>query len=388
MDLLMAHLLRSTTSFVLIATAACQAGMASSTEPSVTDPKPVAARLDDAADLNADLEARYRLAIESFDRGAYDDAAAQFAQMLVRVPQDPSGDHLRHLLIQHVAWSLLGSYDMSRDSGKLDSGEAILERYLVKHEQLRPAATGERVEIFALLGEYTLRRDDRPPTNANAYLQALVRETHANLQRPVPRTRESNDDRMVREIEVDAVDGVRWASLDDPWVQAYLRDPRYAGASLFDESEPYNRTRVLVRGWVDKSSQTNAPIHRRAYDMLRAARPALERCYEDALGRGADTHEQVDLALHWDLGSLAEIEITEQSIADNQTSSCVIAALREATEADVTEADAVDDAHAKLHLTFFVQPPRWPERIPAEINQDAEPEDVSIGRCVSGPTRC
>lgn len=385
----MAHLLRSTTLFALLTTTACQARMASSTQPGPTEADPVPTALDEGESLNADLEARYRLAIESFDGGAYDDAAAQFAQMIIRVPQDSSGDHLRHLLIQHVAWSLLGSYDMSRDSGKLDSGEAILERYLVKHEELRPAATGERVEIYALLGEYTLRRDDRPPTNANAYLQELVRETHANLQRPVPRSRDANEDRMVRDIEVDTQEKkVRWASLDDPWIQAYLRDPRYAGASLFGPGEPYNRTRVLVRGWVGKSSRADAPPNRRAYDMLRAARPALERCYEEALGRGADMHEQVELELHWDLGSLAEIEVTKQTIADSQTSSCVIAALRETAEPAVSEADAVDDAHAELHLTFFVQPTRWPDPIDDPINQGAEPEDVTIGRCVSGPTRC
>jgi hypothetical protein len=383
----MPHFLRSTFLLALLTTAACQTGTASSAQPSVTAPVDQA-RLDEAVHDNADLEARYRLAIESFDRGAYDDAAAQFAQMLLRVPQDASGDPLRHFLIQHVAWALLGSYDMRGDSGKLDSGEAILERYLVKHEQLRPTATGERVEIYELLGEYTLRRDGKPPTNANAHLQALVRETHANLQRPVASKRQSNEDRMVREVEVDAVDTVRWASLDDPWVVAYLRDPRYAGASMFEHARPYNQTRVLVRGWVANSQGAAAPTHRHTYDMLRAARPALERCYEDALGRGADTHEQLELELRWDAGSLAEIEITDQTIIDNQISSCVIAALHEEAAADMTEANAVDDDRAALHLTFFVQPPRWPPYNPGDIHWEALPEDTSITRCVRGPMRC
>lgn len=384
----MAHLLRSTSLLTLLIAAACHRSVPPTPPSSTATPAPVAdqPQLDEAASDNADLEARYRLAIESFDRGAYDDAAAQFAQMLLRVPQDPSGDPLRHLLIQHVAWSLLGSYDMSSDASKLDSGEAILERYLVKHEQLRPAATDERAEIYALLGEYTLRRDDVPPTSANAHLQALVRETHANLQRPVASRRQANEDRMVREIEVDTV---RWASLDDPWIQAYLRDPRYAGASMFEHGgEPYNPTRVLVRGWVGKSQEASGASNRRTYDMLRAARPALERCYEEALGRGAGTLERLDLELRWDPGSPVEIEITEQTIPDSQISSCVVAALREEAEPDVTQADAVDDARTDLHLTFFVQPPRWPPRDPGDITRDVLPEDASTTGCVPGPMRC
>jgi hypothetical protein len=387
----MAHLLRSTSLLTLLATTACQAGMGPSVQPGVTAPHHVSAgdhvsaELDATADKNAELEARYRLAIEAFDKGAYDDAAAQFAQMLVHVPQDVGGDALRHLLIQHVGWSLLGSYDMSGDSSKLDSGEAILDRYLVKHEQLRPTATDERVEIYELLGEYSLRRDDKPPTNANAHLQALVRETHANLQRPAPSKHGPNEDRMVREIEVDTI---RWGSLDDPRVQAYLRDLRYTGISMFELDKPYHHTRVLVRGWVGQPQQAGDPASQRSYDILRLARPTLERCYEEALGRGADTHEQVELELRWDMGSLAEIEITDQTTHDNQISTCVIAALREVAAADTTEADVIDDTRAALHLTFFVQPPRWPDRIPADVNQQALPEDASIVRCVRGPMRC
>jgi hypothetical protein len=294
MDLPMAHLLRSTSLLTLLATTACQAGMGPSVQPGVTAPHHVSAgdhvsaELDATADKNAELEARYRLAIEAFDKGAYDDAAAQFAQMLVHVPQDVGGDALRHLLIQHVGWSLLGSYDMSGDSSKLDSGEAILDRYLVKHEQLRPTATDERVEIYELLGEYSLRRDDKPPTNANAHLQALVRETHANLQRPAPSKHAPNEDRRVREIEVDTI---RWGSLDDPQVQAYLRDLRYTGISMFELDKPYNHTRVLVRGWVGQPQQAGEPASQRSYDILRLARPTLERCYEEALGRGADSRQ-------------------------------------------------------------------------------------------------
>lgn len=356
-------ILRTALLFGLVVTSACH-GPPSTTEPTA----------EPSVRANADLEDRYRLAIRAFNGGAYDDAAAQFAQMVLHVPRDPTGDELRHLLIQHVAWSLLGSYDMSRDPSKLDSGEAMLERYLVKHEQLRPEATGERDEIYALLGEYTLRRDDQPPTNANAHLQALVQHTHENLQQPTPRKHSSNEDRMVREVEVRTVP---WATLEDPKVQLYFRDPRYTGGSLFDQQKLFNETRVLVRGWVGEPWRSSKAAKRQAWDTLRVARPALESCYEDALGRGADMHEKMELDLRWNPRAAAEVVATDQTTYDTQFSSCVIAALRE-----VAKADGEQTQQAELHLSFFVQPPRAAERRTGHINQWSRPEDVEITPCV------
>ncbi len=357
----------------LFVAAACHAS------PSATKPPPAVEHAGPST--NADLEARYRLAIDAFDRGAYDDAAQQFSQMLLRVPRDPSGDALRHLLIQHIAWSLLGSYDMTRDPSKLDSGEAMLERYLLEHEQLLPAAKGEREEIYELLGEYALRRDDQPPSDANAQLQELVRDTHANLQRPEWNKRGHTEDRMVREIEVHTQ---KWATLEDPRVQSYFRDLRYTGGSMFDVVRPYNPARVLVRGFVGRPLRVGDPANRHAYAALREARPELASCYEDALGRGAETLERVELELRFG-ASAAEIVATERSSGDDEFSRCVIDALRDGAKPSEGE------HHAELRLTFFVQPARYPPMDTGEITKGASPEDVTITRCVPGPglpTRC
>jgi hypothetical protein len=269
---------------------------------------------------------------------------------------------------------------MSGDASKLDGGEALLERYLVEHEQLLPTAVHERLEIYELLGQYTLRRDHRPPPNVNTHLQELVRDTHANLQRPTPRSLEPNEDPVVREIEVKTIP---WAKLDDPRVQAYLRDPRYTGPSLFERVTPYNDTRVLVRGFVGEPLYLGDPANRHAYATLAAARADLERCYEEALSRGAETTEQVALELRWDGQSPTQIEIVDQTLHDNHTSRCVLEALR---KAESTDADA--SGRAELRLTFFVQPPRFPPYMPADITHEALPEDASITRCVRGPMRC
>lgn len=370
----MRHCPSSIALVALFAAAACHAS------PSTAKPPPT---VDDAGpSTNAELETRYRLAIAAFDRGAYDDAAQQFSQMLLRVPRDPSGDALRHLLIQHVAWSLLGSYDMTRDPSKLDSGEAMLERYLVKHEQLLPEAKGEREEIYELLGEYALRRDDQPPSDANAHLQELVRDTHANLQRPEWDKRGHTEDRMVREVEVHTR---KWATLADPRVQSHFRDLRYTGGSMFDVVRPYNPARVLVRGFVGHPLRLRDPANRHAYAALRDARPELAICYEDALGRGAEMLERVELELRFG-ASAAEIVTTERSSGDDEFSRCVIDALR-----DGAKPGAEGQRHAELRLTFFVQPARYPPVDTGEITKGASPEDVTITRCVPGPglpTRC
>lgn len=374
----MPNLLHATPLLALIVVAACHAGAASSSPTSSSlPPRSEQAELSASADTLRDLEARYHLAVVSFDQGRYDDAAAQFAAVLLRVPQDPSGDHLRHLLVQHIGWSLLGAYDMSGDLSKLDSGEAILERYLVKHEQLLPKFTAEREDIYELIGEYSLRRDGGTPPNANAQLRALVRETERSIERPTSSKRKSNEDRKVRIIEVDTI---RWATLDDPKIQRFLRDPRYAGSSLFENlGDPYNPVRVLVRGWVTKAKQSGGKrAARRAYTMLRAARPTLARCYEEALGRGADILERVDLDLRWDASGLDGVSITAPPSFDTQASRCVVEGLRDAIPVDASATqDDRGNARAKLHLSFFVQPERWPPRDSGEINQGARPEDTS-----------
>jgi hypothetical protein len=376
----MAKLLHAAPLVSLFTIAACHAKVASNEPTPTTTTTAQASALEQAQnDTNAarELDTRYRVAITLFDSGRYDDAAAQFTWMLLHVPQDPSGDRLRHLLIQHIAWSLLGTYDTRKDPIKLDQGEAMLERYLDKHEQLRPDEAAERDDIYALLGEYAQRRDALPPTNANAHLRALIQQTRRHMEQSAPGKRKSNEDRMVRTIEVDTI---KWADVDDPRVQRYLRDPRFTGPSLFEEpGEPYNPARVLVRGWVAKAhgaddEQSERP-DRRAWTLLRAARPALERCYEAALGRGADVLERVELELRWDAGGLADVSVASNPSFDDQAARCVVEGVR---AVGLDAAAKHDSSSAKLHLSFFTQPDRWPPNDSGPINQGAVPEDTSV----------
>jgi hypothetical protein len=366
---------------LLTTTAACHSGSAQLQ--SVTPALEQSASA--VAERVSDTESRYLLALTMFERGAYDDAAALFTQLFLSQPHDPSGDRLRHLLVQHIGWSMLGSYDVSGADSLLDGGESTLERYLVKHEQLFPAALGQRVDIYALLDEYSLRREDVPPPDAEDRLYALFHETYANIERPTPRRSKSGEDRMIREIEVDAIP---WAKLSDPRVQRQLRDLRFIGASLMEQpGEPYNPRRVLVRGWASGSKRgPSGPGRRQAYTTLRTARPTLERCYAAALGRGAEVVERVELALRWVGGEVADVEVDRSGGLDEQASRCLVRALRNA------DVGADEETQAQLHLTFFIQPERWsgrseidydyfgPQRSAGggEINRSARPEDASI----------
>ena len=174
-------------SISVLACAACRAPA-----PATEAPRSKAARASEPeietetfvdARTQAELETQFSLALTAFDRGAYDRAAELFVQTLLKVPREPSGDELRHLLVQHIAWSLIGSYDMSGDATKLDEGEAMLERYIVKHEQLLPLAHGDREVIYALLGEYASRRAGENPRYVRDELVALTEATSRNLRR-------------------------------------------------------------------------------------------------------------------------------------------------------------------------------------------------------------
>lgn len=298
-----------------------------------------------------ELAMRYAMGLSLFDRGEYEAAAAVFTQVLLELPRDQSGDVLRHALIQHIAWSLLGSHDLSGDVTALDRGEAMLERYLERHESLFPKADGERVVIYELLGEYQLRRDGQPPPDANGRLLELVEHTQASFLATPSRKRAPHviDNGPVRIIEVDKIP---WGRRDDPEVAAYFSNqrPDMLGPSLYDKpGDPLNPTRVLVRGLVRDVNQQRD--RGRAYELLRAARPAAEQCYESALGRGAELVERVSLDITWDTAGL-DVEFVGQHFLDPAAVSCVRAALRTADRSLESEPT---HAHAQLRLTFFVQ---------------------------------
>ena len=317
-------------------------------------PTPAAAVAEPPASVGLDgreLDRRYRAALTEFDAGHYEVAARQFAELLLRLPVDASGDRLRHQLIQHIGWSLLGSYDVRGDATALDRGEAMLERYLTKHEQLLPAATAERETIYELLGEYQLRRDGEDPPDAHAELVELVGETLADFQGRRERAPKHSTDHKVRTIEVDTRG---FARRDHPRVQAYFNDPRDLGPSLLDvHAVQLHPTRVLVRASVKRSRRApGRAVNSRTRALVRSARLELERCYAEALSRGADTVERLELGLDWSARALSTVQVEDQAGLDDRATDCVRAALRRADAASTAEAAV---AEALLELTFFVQ---------------------------------
>jgi len=335
-----------------LAMVGCHAGSLGSSGPAPAPPAEATTEVE-SAELRQtrELVGRYGLALTAFDRGDYALAADMFAQIMLALPPEPDHDQLRHLLVQHLGWALLGCHDLDGDIAALDRGEQTLERYLVKHEALLPDAHGEREVIYALLAEYQLRRDGEPPPDANARLVALVDQTQAGFLRQLPAPHPATEDALIREIEVETFP---WARLDDPRVQAFFRDPRRLGPTLFDKpGEPLHPTRVLVRGWVHRSeASAGGRPGKRAYGLLRRARPAAARCYERALSRGAEIVERVRLDLSWDASGLTEVELDGTHELDPAAQRCVREALREADRSSSTPASP---ASVELRLTFFVQ---------------------------------
>lgn len=325
---------------------------------------------------NTALEARYILGLTQFDRGDYRLAAQTFAGTLLEAPKDPSGDNLRHLLIQHIGWSLLGVYDVSADPMALEQGEAVLERYLVKHEDLRPEATRQRDEIYELLGEYSLRRNNQAPPNAHARLRALVVTTQQQLARGVELENATSEDAMVRTIVVDTTP---WAELDDPKVQRYFRDPRDTGAAVFEgPARVLHLTRVLVRGTIP-AAEVDKAQRRQVHALLASARPTLERCYETAIAHGADTLEHMEVSIRWGDAGLASATVGGSHSFDDESSRCVVAAFERGGASEAS----IESFEARLDLTFFVQPPRYAPLLIGPLGGDggrapgAEREDIA-----------
>jgi len=305
-----------------------------------------------------ELEDHYSLAMSAFGSGHYEEAAQMFAALLLRLPRDPGSDDLRHLLVQHIGWALLGSHDVGQDAGTtppaLDRGERMLEAYLVQHETLLPEAEAPRIDIYTLLAEYGLRRGSEPPTDASVRLEALVKATVTQIVvgDSTDQDRHANRDQRVRNIEVDTR-RIQWATPDHPRVDAFFRDIRDLGPTLFENpGGPLNPTRVLVRGLVGTKTRTT-DAGRRARAILVAARSDLERCYEQAIGRGADLVERVDLDLAWGGRALGTIGLEAETGLDVEASTCVRAAIREADRGQGGEIPR--ETVAALHLTFFVQ---------------------------------
>jgi hypothetical protein len=334
--------------WAVVATLGCQAKTVET--PASSTPELARAAEPSEALRTRELALRYRLGIDTFDRGAYEDAAALFAQLLLEVPQDPSGDDLRHLLVQHIGWSLLGAYDMRGDPGWLDEGEQMLERYLAKHEALLPDANAQREDIYELLGEYQDRRAGQPPASANARLVALVETTKSGFEQQLALGRQrAYDDGPVRVIEVETIP---WAKLGDRRTRKFFAaDGSSLGAWLRPEPDPLHPTRVLVRGRVLTPGLGDA-THKHARELVKAARPELERCYERALVRGADLLERVNLELVWHAGSLAELELGGVHGLDGEDSTCVREAM---LAADQQVESRSGESRARLGLTFFVQ---------------------------------
>lgn len=328
-----------------------------------------------------ELALRYQLALQAFNHGAYEDAASLFSQVLLEVPQDSSGDGLRHLLIQHIGWSLLGAYDMHGAPESLDAGEQMLERYLVKHEELLPDAVAEREAIYELLGEYQIRRDGQSPPSAHDRLEALVEQTKTGFEEQLAAgQRKVFDDGPVRVIEVDKIN---WATLDDPQVwQFFAHDASRLGAWNFDyAADLYNPTRVLVRGWVHHAG-LDPTGRKQSYALVRAARPELERCYEQALVDGAELVERVDLDIAGQAGAPAEVDLDDAHDLGPGATSCVRSAMRSAAARVGAQAEAYE---AKLSLTFFVQfenrgPGRADEQFGGDYAFGAEPLDPDKGK--------
>ena len=154
----------------------------------------------DAPDRHTpDASRIYTVGEAHYARGEYSQAVELWRQAIVKLPPTADADELRHALILRRAYGQLMAWRYQGDEAHLHDAQQMLERYLVRHEELlgnTEDALAQRGEVYELLFE--VERALEPPApepEMSAYETSELRvddpneepeaESDADIQRTV-----------------------------------------------------------------------------------------------------------------------------------------------------------------------------------------------------------
>ena len=343
-----------------------------------TGPASTAASVDTGREATA---ARiYALAERRYAEGDYPAAVVLMQRALVQLPETAAHDQRRHELLMRIGHTQMRAWLVTGDEAFLLDAQAMLERYAEIHAELfgdGEAAQAERTDVWALLGEVQRRLDE--PERMVA--EDLAAERTARAQAGVGSGAGSAADEPVDDhagemltpqIEREVVvKKRRLASLDDPRVVARLRsdfslDEKGLVLTKAPGGDALHGPRGLVRAGKppthadDEAAQADQRLARAlGYQVLRAARPALRRCYEDAVGRDPQlfADSTVELSVLPD-GRLGRARIVAGQLVDAEGDVCMVQQLERAR---LVEDSPPGEVRVRLALRFFYQDAHYPD---------------------------
>ncbi len=324
----------------------------------------------------------YALAERRYAEGDYPAAVVLMQRALLQLPETTAHDQRRHALLMRIGHTQMRAWLSTGDEEFLLDAQAMLERYAAIHTELfgeGEAARAERTDVWALLGEVE-RRIEEPERMADEDLAAERVAVAAGGRaggggEPAPADEPIDDhagEALTPEIERDVVvKRRRLASLDDPRVVARLRSNFSLGEKGLvltrgGGGDALHGPRGLVRAGsppthadADAVAADQRLARSLGYDVLRAARPALRRCYEDAVARQprmfADS--TVELSVLPD-GQLGRARIVAGQLVDAEGDVCLV---QQIEHARLVEDVPGHEIRVRLALRFFYQDAHHPD---------------------------
>ena len=361
------------------------------------------------SDADRDAAQRiYMVAEERYAAGDYANAVALMRHALLQLPSTADYDDLRHELVLRMAHTQLRDHAATGHPAPLHDAKQMLERYVVRHEQLfgeSDRAREERGEAYELLALVDQRLDpvtvdygdaapatpvavEVPASAATPEAPVAGSEVTAALEVPEPpaqlavatpvapsRTIEVDDGPAVtrtaqrvddegNEVRDLVVSGKRRRpSVDDPAVRAKLASPFTTGwlggvmtaygVTKMRDARPLVRGQSRLAGSGDLSQHLLA--RRAGQSLLRSARQGLRDCYAAAYARQpVDALESaVEASVHPD-GSISHVRIVDGGLVDGYGDACLIEALQATAVAPLGE-ESVEPVRVQVALVFFYE---------------------------------
>jgi hypothetical protein len=343
---------------------------------------PAASPTSRHAASTATAERIYALAEQRYARGDYPAAVALLRRALLQLPESAVVDARRHALILRIGHTQMRAWSQTGDEAFLVDAQQMLERYAIVHAELfgdDAAAQRERDDIWALLGQVELRiqqpermaAEDAAGERAGRRAAAASGGSSGDDESGAPPD-DHRGEALTPEIEREVVvKSRRLATLEDPRVVRRLKsDYSLAEAGLVltkqGGGDPLHEARGLVRAprppaTTDEGADAGQRrvARRLGYRVLKMARPALRRCYEDAMSRDpvlvADS--TVEVSVRPD-GKLGRARIVEGQLVDALGDVCMIEKLEQARLDDDSPAQEV---RVRLALRFLFQDAHYPD---------------------------
>ena len=305
----------------------------------------------------------YALGEARYSEGYLGEAVELWKHSLVALPPNEHNDELRHKLVLRIAHGQLMKWAISKETVPLRDAQAMLSRYLEKHQALfgdTERANAERGEVYEILYEVETRLPGGERFEA-AQAGDVEVEDAEDVEEPETATADAYVPSTKGEVRKINVKTPR-PSVDDPEMRAKLRS-EFANAEngyllAAPELATLHDTRVLVRGGpprVVEGSVRGArkKARRAARSLVEAARADLEQCFTAAISRFPAPHASgiVQLTID-DKGEVSRAHFVDGGVIDVLGDVCVRAELQATTVPDTR-------AHAPMTitvpLTFLVE---------------------------------